>query len=82
MSDVPAPGTVGRTLFRARGFDADGAEVAFVVKATPEGLSFIVVTPDREQYGVALDKQAAQQVRHAITGWLVDASPTGPPRAT
>ena len=64
----------GRTLFRARADEAAGT-VTLHLTATPDGLVIALAATGREPCWVVLDRSAAQQVRHALTEWLVDASP-------
>jgi hypothetical protein len=61
----------GRTLFQADDVTAAGDLVDVTIKATPVGL--VVVVGDVSL--VRLDRVAAQQLRHAVTEWLVDAAP-------
>lgn len=67
---------VGLTLWRGRAADDRGA-VRMCAKATPRGLALGVLRygTDDNWSGLVLDRAQVQELRHALTSYLVDASP-------
>lgn len=68
-------GPIGRTLWSADADYPDGTPVRFRIVATPEGLAVVHDLPGGEYSGIELPRESVQELRHAITGWLVDAAP-------
>lgn len=75
--DIPTP-RLGRDLFTTQATDVLSGSVAFHLTSEADGLlGFTMTLDDGRIVGVGLSRAEAQEVRHAITGWLVAEASVG-----
>lgn len=65
---------IGRTVCRAEFTDPAGAPMQMRVVACPDGLAFLIERGS-DVAAVTCDPATVQQVRQAVTEWLIDAAP-------
>ena len=75
--DIPSP-RLGPDLFATQATDVFSGSIGFHITSETDGLlGFTMTLDDGRIVGVGLSRSEAQEVRHAITGWLVAEAPVG-----
>ncbi len=70
---------IGKVLWRARAEDDTGDTVRLCAKVVPAGLAVLISDPVNGTWsGLVLNRSNVQELRHVLSGWLVDAAPDTP----
>lgn len=67
--------SIGPTLWQALSTDTQGTVGLRLTSQPDEHVGLMVEFESGQVTGMALDRRDAQQLRHALTLWLVDSAP-------